>query len=94
MFRHTAAHFTCIIATHDNKRIFIDDVKSFNVVIESLSNIYSQNSTGRLFLVYIKATDFISLGLNGSFKVFKRSESKSEKRKTDDKVYPLSKKLW
>ena len=89
MFRHTAAHFTCIIATHDNKRIFIDDVKSFNVVIESLSNIYSQNSTGRLFLVYIKATDFISLGLNGSFKVFKRSESKSEKRKTDDKVKPI-----
>ena len=33
----------------------------FNGVIESLDDIYSQNSTGWLFVVHAKATEFIYL---------------------------------
>lgn len=47
----------------------------FNGVIESLDDIYSQNSTGWLFVVHAKATEFIYLSWNGNFKIFQRSES-------------------
>ena len=71
MVRHTCTHFICIISTHGNKWIFINDVKPFNVVIESLDDIYSQNPTEKQLqlILYTKAADFIYLGLNGNFRI-------------------------
>ena len=37
--RHTGAHFTCTIATLDNKLIFHDEMKPFNEVISSIGSI-------------------------------------------------------
>ena len=60
-FLQDSRYFICTIATHSNKWIFSDDMKPYDVVVKSLDDIYSQNSTGWVFSVYVNRTDFTSL---------------------------------
>ena len=51
MVRHSGAHFTCCIATHDSNWLFLDDMSPFTVVISSLAEIYFHYLTGWFFTV-------------------------------------------
>ena len=54
MVRNGGAHFTCSVLRNGNSWVFLDDFNNFDLIFQSLDELYEQYPLGWFFGIYVK----------------------------------------